>query len=93
MVLMMASRESLELAVFLAVLDSVSKIPVISVLLLGTVDYVNPFANAKIVSLVSTLSALIRRPIPASSGYLYALNPTFPFMVAAFSLALCIVCF
>lgn len=91
--LMLAPRGSLNLAVLSSVLDSaryVAITAILRVLLVNTIDETSPFARAKIMSLVTTFSALLTWPMPILGGYLYAINPTLPFVLCALSLALSI---
>ncbi len=89
--LIMAPRGSLTLAIFSAILDSARFIAIFSILrvfFVNTIDEVNPFARAKIMSLITTFSALVSWPVPLLGGYLYAASPILPFVLAAIFLAL-----
>lgn len=88
-VLVIALKESIFLAIISAILDSLrflAAFSIMPVLLFNTVDKVDPFAQAKIMSMTMTFSALVSWPIPAVGGYLYAVNPMYPFLFAALSL-------
>jgi len=87
--LAMAPRDSMFLAVLSTVFDSarfVATFSILPVLIFNTVDEVSPLAQAKIMSLTMTFSALVSWPMPAFGGLLYTVNPTFPFLLAAISL-------
>jgi len=91
--LILAPRGSLNLAVLSSILDSaryVAITAILRVLLVNTIDETSSFARAKIMSLVTTFSAMLTWPIPILGGYLYAINPTLPFVLCALSLALSI---
>jgi len=87
--LVMAPRHSMFLAILSTVFDStrfVATFAILPVLIFNTVDEVSPLAQAKIMSLTMTFSALASWPMPALGGLLYTMNPTFPFLLAAISL-------
>jgi len=91
--LITAPRGSLTLAILSAILDSARFVSVFSILrafFVNTIDETNPFARAKIMSLITTFSALASWPVPAIGGYLYAANPILPFVLAAIFLVLSI---
>jgi len=91
--LITAPRGSLILAVLSAILDSARPIAVFSILrvfFVNTIDEVNPFARAKIMSLITMFSALVSWPGPLVGGYLYAASPALPFVLAAVFLVLSI---
>jgi len=91
--LMIAPRGSLILAIFSAILDSARFIAIFSILrvfFVNTIDEINPFARAKIMSLVNTFSALASWPVPLVGGYLYTMSPVLPFVLVAIFLALSI---
>jgi len=91
--LVMAPRGSLVLAILSGILDSARVIAVTSILRVffaNAIDEANPFARAKIMSLITTFSALVSWPAPLLGGYLYAVSPTLPFVLAATFLVLSI---
>jgi len=90
-VLMIAPKECMFLAILSAVFDSarfLAAFSIMPVLLFNAVDEVDPFAQAKIMSITMTFSALVSWPIPAVGGYLYTANPIFSFVIASVSLIL-----
>jgi len=91
--LMLAPRGNLTLAVLSAVLDSaryVAVTAILRVLLVNTIDETSPLARAKIMSLVTTFSALVTWPTPIVGGYLYAIRPALPFALCILFLVLSI---
>jgi MFS family permease len=88
MVLVIAPKGSIDLAILSAIFDSARSLPILPVLLINTVDEIDPFAQVKIASLATTFSSLVSSPIPTFGGYLYALNPTLPFLLGAVFLIL-----
>lgn len=83
-ILIVAPRGSLALAILSSVLGSARSIAVFSILkafLVNTIDEIDPYAKAKTMSLVTIYSALVSWPAPVIGGYLYAANPTWPFML------------
>ena len=91
-VLIIAPTGSMLLAVLSAVFDSARYLAAFSILpvfLVNAIDEVDPFTKAKIMSLITTFSALVSWPIPAFGGYLYTIEPTYPFLFAAISLLIC----
>jgi hypothetical protein len=94
LVLMLAPRGNLALAILSAMLDSARYVAIYSilrVLLVNTIDEASPFARAKVMSLVTMFSAMVMWPMPIMGGYLYALNPSLPFALCTLFLALSIV--
>lgn len=88
-VLVIAPRGSMLLPILSAIFDSARYLAALSILpvfLINTIDEVDPFTKAKIMSLITTFSALVSWPIPAFGGYLYTINPIYPFLFAAISL-------
>jgi len=88
-VLTTAPRESMFPAVVSVVFDSMRFLAVFSimpVLMFNTVNEADPFAQAKIMSLMTAFSAMASWPVPAVGGYLYTIDPAFPFLVASASL-------
>jgi len=84
--LIMAPRGSLNLAILSAILDSARFVAIFSILrvfFVNTIDDTNPLARAKIMSLITTFSALASWPVPLVGGYLYATSPILPFVTAA----------
>jgi MFS family permease len=91
LILIIAPKGSLILAIFSAVLDSVRRIAVSNILrvfFVNMIDKVNPFARAKIMSLNMVSSALVSWPMSLIGGYLYVIDPIFPFILIAFFLVL-----
>jgi len=83
-ILIAAPRGSLGLAILSSVLGSARSIAVFSILkafLVNTIDEIDPYAKAKTMSLVTMYSALASWPAPVIGGYLYAANPTWPFIL------------
>ena len=83
-ILITAPRGSLVLAILSSVLGSARSIAIFSILkafLVNTIDEIDPYAKAKIISLVTMYSAIASWPAPVIGGYLYAANPTWPFML------------
>ena len=84
--LIMAPRGSLNLAIISAILDSARYVAIFSILrvfFVNTIDETNPLARAKIMSLITTFSALASWPVPLIGGYLYATSPILPFVTEA----------
>jgi len=84
--LLIAPRGSLNLAILSAILDSARFVAIFSILRVffaNTIDEINPLARAKIMSLITTFSALASWPAPLIGGYLYAASPTLPFVLVA----------
>ena len=95
-ILIMAPKGALILAVLSSLLDSARGIAVFSILrtlLVNTIDEVDSFLRAKIMSLVTMCSALVSWPAPAIGGYLYSISPTYPFMlvVSLLTLSTCLI--
>ena len=83
-ILIMAPKGSLILAILSSILDSARGIAVFSILrvfLVNTIDEIDTFARAKIMSLVTMYSALASWPAPVMGGYLYSVNPAWPFVL------------
>jgi len=84
--LITAPKGALILAVLSSILDSarsVATFSILRVLLVNAIDEVNPYARAKIMSLVTTCSAFASWPAPVIGGYLYTISPIWPFVLAA----------
>ena len=89
--LILAPKGSMILATFSAVLDSARFIATFSILRVffaNMIDEVNPFARAKVMSLIVTFSALVSWPVPLVGGYLYEASPILPFVLGAIFLVL-----
>jgi len=83
-ILITAPPGALTLAIFSSVLDSARSIAIFSILkalLINTIDEIDPFAKAKIMSLVTMCSAFASWPAPVIGGYLYAASPAWPFIL------------
>jgi len=83
-ILITAPPGALILAVLSSLLDSARSIAIFSILkafLVNTIDEIDPFAKAKIMSLVTTCSATASWPAPVIGGYLYAASPAWPFIL------------
>jgi len=90
MVLIIAPKGALALAVVSSILDSARTIATFSILrvfLANAIDEANPLARAKIMSLTVTCSALASWPAPVIGGYLYTANPIWPFVLTTVLLA------
>jgi len=51
--------------------------------LTNEIEIIDPKARAKILSVIITFSSLVSLPIPSLAGYLFMLNPRFPFLLAS----------
>ena len=83
-ILITAPRGALVLAILSSVLDSARSIAIFSILkafLVNTIDEIDPFAKAKIISLVTMYSAFASWPAPVIGGYLYTVSPAWPFIL------------
>jgi len=83
-ILIAAPRGALVLAILSSVLDSARSIAIFSILkalLVNTIDEIDPFAKAKIMSLVTMYSAFASWPAPVIGGYLYTASPAWPFIL------------
>jgi len=83
-ILITAPRGALGPAILSSVLDSARSIAIFSILkafLVNTIDEIDPFAKAKIMSLVTMCSAFACWPAPVIGGYLYTASPAWPFIL------------
>ena len=83
-ILITAPRGALGTAILSSVLDSARSIAIFSILkafLVNVIDEIDPFAKAKIMSLVTICSAFASWPAPVIGGYLYTVSPASPFML------------
>jgi len=90
-ILLTAPKGALVLAILYAILDSARYIATFSILrvfFVNTIDETNPLARAKIMSLITTFSAIASWPTPLIGGYLYAASPILPFVSTAILLIL-----
>ena len=60
----------------------VSSFSVSRTFLMNEIELVDPKARAKILSVAITFSSLVSLPMPTLAGYLFSLEPRFPFMLA-----------
>lgn len=91
--LMIAPRGSMLFTILSTIFDSARYLAAFSILpvfLFNVIDEINPFTKVKIMSLITTFSASISWPIPTFGGYLYTINPRYPFLFAEISLLICI---
>jgi DHA1 family tetracycline resistance protein-like MFS transporter len=90
-ILVLAPRGNLALAIIYAILSGSINIGVNSILrvfLMNTIDEVDSFSRAKIMALITTFSALVTWPMPMVGGYLYTVAPSLPFVLSASSIVL-----
>jgi len=91
LVLVLAPKGSLALAVLSATLDSARFIATFSLLrtlLVNAIDEIDPMARAKIMSLSVSLPALVSWLSPTIGGYMYSAGPTMPFTASIILLVL-----
>lgn len=92
--LILAPKGALTFAIVSAILSSaiyVAVNSVLRVLFMDTIDEVDSFSRAKIMSLMTTFSALITWPMPTVGGYLYTIAPSMPFVFSSLSIGLSII--
>ena len=90
-VLIIAPKGSLTLAILSAILDSARYIAVFCILrtlLVNTIDEANELLRAKVMSLIIAFPALVSWPMPMVGGYLYTSSPALPFIVTMLLLIL-----
>ncbi|RLG99295.1 hypothetical protein DRO38_07915, partial [Candidatus Bathyarchaeota archaeon] len=51
--------------------------------LTNEIEIADPKARAKILSVTTTFSSLVSLPVPVLAGYLFSLEPRFPFILTA----------
>ena len=91
LVLILAPKGSLALAVLSAMLDSarfIATFSLIRTLLVNAIDEIDPMARAKIMSLSVSLPALTSWLSPMVGGYMYSIGPTIPFTASIILLVL-----
>jgi len=66
----------------------VSAFSISKTFLTNEIELVDPKARAKILSVAITFSSLISLPIPTLAGYLFSLEPRFPFILASGTITL-----
>jgi len=66
----------------------VSAFSVSRTFLTNEIEVTDPKARAKILSVTITFSSLVSLPVPTLAGYLFSLEPRFPFMLASVTIML-----
>jgi len=78
----MGALHSIFLSGILLGIYQVSTFSVSRTFLTNEIELEDPKARAKILSVTITFSSLVSLPIPTLAGYLFSLEPRFPFMLA-----------